>query len=138
MFSIKPIAASALAVAATCGIASAQTVPEGRIFAFHSQATGSCPSLDWHLVVGQNNALSGILAWDDMKSIAKVTGSIGPNRTFKLTGTRVSGGPSQGGATIDGQVGTDGWLIANIHGPSVNCQGVRVPWFVPPPSGASG
>ena len=135
MFSIKLIAASALAVAATCGVASAQTVPEGRIFVFHSKATGTCPALDWHLVVGANNTLGGMIGWDDMKSMARVDGSIGPNRTFKLTGTRVSGGPSQGGATIDGQVGTDGWLLANIHGPAVNCQGVKVPWFVPPPPG---
>jgi hypothetical protein len=138
MFSMKLIAASALAVAATCGVASAQIVPPGRIFVFHSPPNGTCPTLDWHLVVGENNALSGMLAWDDMKSIAKVTGKIGADRTFKLTATRVSGGPSQGGATITGQVGTDGWLLADIHGPTVNCPGIKVPWFVPPPSGGSG
>jgi hypothetical protein len=132
MLSMKLIAASALAVAATCGVASAQIVPPGRIFAFHSGANGTCPSLDWHLVVGEDNALTGMLAWDDMKSMAKVTGKIGPDRTFKLTATRVLG-PSQGGATITGQVGTDGWLLADIHGPKVNCPGIKVPWFVPPP-----
>jgi hypothetical protein len=137
-FLVKLIAAGALAIAATCGVASAQTVPEGRLFVFHSQATGTCPALDWHLVVGADRSLTGMLGWDNMKSMARVTGSLGANRTFKMTGTRVSGGPSQGGATIDGQVGTDGWLIANIHGPNVNCQGVKVPWFVPPAPGASG
>ena len=73
-----------------------------------------------------------------MKSMAKVTGSIGANRTFKMAGTRVSGGPGQGGATIDGQVRQDGWMVANIHGPRVDCQGIQVPWFAPPAPGASG
>ncbi|HSZ88806.1 MAG TPA: hypothetical protein VK822_05460 [Acetobacteraceae bacterium] len=138
MFSMKLIAASALAVAATCGVASAQTVPEGRVFVFHSKPTGTCPALDWHIVVGANNTLEGMIGWDDMKSMAKVTGSIGANRTFKMAGTRVSGGPGQGGATIDGQVRQDGWMVANIHGPRVDCQGIQVPWFAPPAPGASG
>jgi hypothetical protein len=47
MFSMKLIAASALAVAATCGVASAQIVPPGRIFVFHSPPNGTCPTLDW-------------------------------------------------------------------------------------------
>ena len=80
MVSPKMIAASVLAIAATCGAASAQGVaPPGRVYAFHSQASGQCPALDWHVVVGPNNTLSGMLAWDDMKAMAHVTGSVTPS-----------------------------------------------------------
>jgi hypothetical protein len=133
---IGAIAVGALVIGAAYTPASAQQVaPEGRIYVFHSKATGACPALDWHVVVGANNALGGMISWDNMKSMANVTGSISANRTFKMTGTRVSGGPSEGGATIDGQLRQDGWLVANIKGPKVDCQGITVPWFVAPPSG---
>jgi hypothetical protein len=61
MFSAKVISASALAIAATCGVASAQeSLPEGRIYVFHSSAPqAGCHALDWHLVVGADNTLVG-------------------------------------------------------------------------------
>jgi hypothetical protein len=134
MISVKLIAASALAIAATCGVASAQQVaPEGRVYVFHSKATGACPALDWHVVVGANNTLGGMIAWDDMKAMASVTGSVTPNRAFTMTAKEVGG---QGRtATVTGQVRTDGWLIANIKGPKIECNGIAVPWFTPPPPG---
>jgi len=124
------MAASALALAATCGVASAQGLPEGRIYAFHSKAQAGCPALDWHLVVGANNTLSGMLAWDNMKNMATVSGSVNmATRTFQMAGKRVGGTGS--GATITGTVEQSGWLVANIKGANVNCQGIKVPWYIP-------
>jgi hypothetical protein len=132
MFSIKTIAAGVLAIAATYGVASAQQVaPEGRVYVFHSKPTGPCPALDWHVVVGANNTLGGMIAWDDMKAMASVSGSVTANRTFTMTAKEVGG---QGRtATVTGQVRGDGWLTANVKGPNIDCQGINVPWFTPPP-----
>ena len=137
MVSNKMIAASALVIATTCGVATAQQVaPPGRVYAFHSQATGPCPTIDWHLTVGPNNTLSGMLAWDDMKAMAHVTGSVTPSRAFTMTANEVGG---QGRtATITGQVKPNGWLVANIKGPKIECNGIAVPWYTPAPQGGSG
>jgi len=111
-------------------------LPEGRIYAFHSKAQASCPELDWHLVVGANNTLTGMISWDNMKSIARASGSANPaNRTFTMNAVREGG--SGHGATINGTVRQDGWLVANIKGQNVNCQGIVVQWFVPTPGSDS-
>src|ERR1700739_3959717 len=121
MISMKVIATGVLAIAATYGVAAAQPVAAGRVYAFHSKAAGGCPVLDWHVVVGANNALTGMISWDGMKSMAKVTGAIGPDRTFKMSATEVGGAGRT--AAVDGQVRADGWLLANVKGPNVDCKG---------------
>ena len=115
------LAAGAVVMTATSNLALAQQVaPEGRVYVFHSQKTGPCPELDWHVVVGANNALGGMVAWNGMKSMANVNGTISPNRTFTMNGKEV------------------GYLIANVKGPSIECQGITVPWFTAPPQGGQG
>lgn len=143
----RSVTASALAIsAAACtpqpppptppAVASAiQQLPPGRIYVFHSTSQSSCPALDWHVVLDANGTLDGIIAWNNMQSLARASGSLdAQNRTFQMTAREVGG---QGRtATIDGTVRRDGYLVANISGPNVNCQGVTVTWFVPtPPSG---
>jgi hypothetical protein len=109
-------------------------VPAGAYYSFHSRAQGSCPALDWHVAVGQNGALSGMIAWDDMKAMAQATGTVNQQaRTFQMTAKEVGG---QGRtATISGTVQNDGWLVAGIQAPNVKCQGVKVPWFKPSSGG---
>ena len=131
------VAAGAVVMTATCNLALAQQVaPEGRVYVFHSQKTGACPHLDWHVVVGPNNSLGGMVAWNDMKSMASVNGTISPNRTFTMT-REGSWRPGRT-ATITGQLRQDGYLVANVKGPSIDCQGITVPWFVAPPSTEGG
>jgi hypothetical protein len=132
----KLLAAAALAFAASLSIAVAQ-VPEGRVYIFHSKPAGACPALDWHVVVGAGGSLSGMIAWDDMKAMAKATGSVNQQtRTFTMNATEVGGQGRK--ATIDGQVRQDGWLIANVKAPNVTCTGITVPFYTAPPSGGSG
>ncbi len=139
MTSIKLVTGSLLAIAATCGVASAQPLPEGRVYTFHSGTTGPCPGADWHVVVGSNNTLSGVITWDNMKAMARASGTVNPaNRTFQMNAVRVDEGGKGRTATIDGTVRQDGWLVANVKGPNISCQGINVPWFVPPPSGGHG
>lgn len=137
MTKITTIVAGALALAASLGTASAQNMPEGRVYMFHSQARGGCPALDWDISVRANNTLSGMIAWDDMKSMAYATGGFDvKTRTFKMSAQEIRG--SGRTATVDGTIRQDGWLIANIHGPNVTCVGVAVPWYTPPAGAGNG
>ncbi len=123
------LAAGAMVIAATCSVGFAQGVPDGRVYSFHSGAQGGCPGLDWH-VVAQGNKLEGMIGWNNMKSMANATGTVNPTaKTFEMTAKEVGG---QGRtATITGSVRSDGYLVANIKGPNVNCQNVTVQWFAP-------
>jgi len=134
MIKFATIVAGALASTMLCGSVSAQQAPVGRVYVFHSKAQASCPALDWHVVVAGNDTLTGMIAWDDMKAMARASGTVNMSaKTFQMTAKEVGG---QGRtATIDGQVRSDGWLVANIKGPNINCQGINVPWFVPSPTG---
>ena len=133
---MKLVATGVLAIAAAGDIASAQLqLPPGRVYAFHSGATASCPALDWHIVLGAGGALDGMISWNNMESLARARGSINmTSGAFQMTAQEVGG---QGRtATIDGTVNTsNGTLLANIQGPNVSCKGVQVPWFAPTPGG---
>ena len=76
----KVVAAGAVALMVTSGVALAQGAPPpGRIYTFNSAAQGGCPALDWHVVTGANGALSGMIAWNNMQSMAKATGPVLPS-----------------------------------------------------------
>lgn len=69
-----------------------------------------------------------------MKSMAKASGSLNAQaRTFEMTAKEVGG--QRRTVTVSGTVRADGWLIANVSGPNLNCQGIAVPWSTPPPGG---
>lgn len=133
----KLAATTALGIAATCGVGFAQGLPEGRIYSFHSRAQGGCPALDWHVVASGDGSLDGMIAWNDMKQMARATGKVNmQSRTFQMSAKEVGG---QGRtATVTGSVRQDGYLVANIKGPNVNCQNITVPWFQPPPPSGGG
>jgi len=132
MSPIKLFAVSAIALAAVSGLAFAQSPPEGRLYVFHSTAQGGCPALDWHVVAGPNGALSGMIAWDDMKAMAKASGTATAGKV-QMTATEVGG--QNRTANISGTIRSDGWFIVNIAGPNVNCQNITVPFYVAPPGG---
>jgi hypothetical protein len=133
----KLVATAAFGVAATAGLALAQGLPEGRVYTFHSARQGGCPALDWHVVASGNGALDGMIAWNDMKQMAHATGSVNmQSRTFQMTAKEVGGRGRT--AMVSGTVRQDGYLVANIKGPDVNCQNITVPWFQPPPPSGGG
>jgi hypothetical protein len=97
----KIVSVGLLAFAASTNVTTAQ-VPEGRIYALHSKAEGACPSLDWHIVVEPNGVLAGMIARDDMQTMARATGTINQeNRTFSMIAKEIGGQTRT--ATIDGQ-----------------------------------
>ncbi len=106
-------------------------VPEGRIFVLHSEPIGECPSLDWHIVVEANGVLAGMIAWDNMKSMARATGRIDDEGgTFTMTAVEVGGQARR--LAVNGRIDKRGWIIANLEGPHVACTAVIVPPSVPP------
>jgi hypothetical protein len=127
----KIVSVGLLAFAASTNVTTAQ-VPEGRIYALHSKAEGACPSLDWHIVVEPNGVLAGMIAWDDMKTMARATGRINQeNRTFSMIAKEIGGQTRT--ATIDGQIEDNGWITAKIKGPQGTCNALVVPIFAVPP-----
>ena len=135
MYWRKLMASSVMATGLACGAASAQSAG---MYVLHAKASGSCPALDWHIAVEPTSStdnLSGMIGWDNMKHVARVSGTLNPNtRLFEMTATEVGGEGRT--AKIDGQLRLDGWLTANITGEGVNCKSVTIPYYVPPSGGA--
>src|ERR1700758_61695 len=99
---IRLTATAMLAMAVTCSVGLAQSVPEGRVYSFHSGPRGGCPGLDWH-VVAQGNSLEGMIAWNNMKSMAHATGTMNSTaKTFEMNAKEVGGKGRT--ATITGSV----------------------------------
>ena|SRR5579863_3905713 len=127
------IAVGFLAVGSAYSTAAAQGWPAGRVYAFHSGPQGGCPGLDWH-IVATGSDLNGMIAWDNMKAMARATGTLNLDaKTFQMTAKEVGG--QERTATISGSVQPSGYLVANINGPNVSCKNVTVQWFVASPSG---
>ncbi len=124
---------SAIAMAATLlscgnwGVASAQTTgaaasPIGRVYVAHSYASGGCPSMDWHVVLGADDTIAGTVGADDMKALFRVTGNYSPAKlTFRMYGNEIGGTRT---AVVNGTIMPDR-LKATIEGLPVDapCQG---------------
>jgi hypothetical protein len=108
--------------AALAQTAPTEMVPEGAVYVFHSEAVGACPSLDWHVITGIKGNLSGIIAWDNMRSIARVRGHIDLDRSFKMTAIEMGG--AQRRAVIAGHVLPDGKMVADLKAPKIECHGI--------------
>jgi hypothetical protein len=117
----------------------ASAIPEGRLYAVHTKAMGGCPALDWHVVARPGGVLEGFVGWNDMKSIAKVSGTaMGGGELIPFHMNAVELGGQARTASIYGSITPDGWLKVNIIGPEVSCQNVRVPFINQKGGGAGG
>ena len=130
MKSVRCLVVGALALTAASNFASAQDSLMGRVYSFHSSAQGGCPALDWHVVAQSNGTLAGMISWNNMQSMARAAGTYNAQaKTFQMT-AKEEGGQGRT-ATISGTIRQDGWLVANISGPNVTCNGINVPWYTP-------
>jgi hypothetical protein len=143
---IKLLAVMALALPTTLAFAQ-KTVPGDRVYDLHSEAQGSCPALDWHIVASPDGVLTGMFARPDRKMIARVSGTILPHVKAERFGRSLGGDPNiqqfsmiaseigshQRMANITGIIQPSGWMIAIVEGPGVACKDIKVPLFVPPP-----
>ena len=139
---MRLLAAAALAL--PTAQAFAQDVSRGdKVYDVHSEAQGSCPSLNWHIVASPDGVLTGMIAWDNMEVMASVSGTMNEppqierhpkarppqDRTFNMIATERGGQHRQ--ANITGTIRRDGWLIADIQGSGVACQSVKLRWYSP-------
>lgn len=122
MKSIVGLATTSLALligAATAMPALAQQNRE-QLYAFHTSSIGGCPGLDWHVVVAPNRALSGIVAWDNMKHMATLNGTLEANGAFLIKAKEQGG--AQRSATVKGTAAGD-YINASIEGSGTQCDG---------------
>ena len=66
----KLLAVTALTLSATPALAQ-QTAPGDRVYVLRSEAQGSCPSLDWHMVASPDGVLTGMVAWENRKVVVR-------------------------------------------------------------------
>ena len=111
------------------------TPGEGSVYTFSSARSGTCPNLEWHVVVRGGNALGGVISWDNERRVARVSGKLNPDRTFQMTATEVNG---RGKASITGQVLADGRFSAKITGAGCESRLIEVPLVRPAGSFGSG
>jgi hypothetical protein len=126
------LVAGVLLAGTTGHSALAQMAPEGTVYSAHTPKLGGCPALDWHLAVGPNHTLDGMVGVQGMQEIWRVSGSSTPDRHFHLTGQEMGGQQRTG--TVDGEVLPNGTLeltMGNITGPSNPCnnKSVYIRWF---------
>ena len=144
---IRLLAATVTAVALSTTVALAQkTMPGDRVYDLHSERQGSCQPMNWHIVATAGGVLSGTIAWDDMKVVAGVAGTIRPlmnverygkplggnsqDRAFQMIATEDRGNRI---ANITGTIWHNGWLTATIQGPGMACRNIKVQWLQPAP-----
>jgi hypothetical protein len=135
---MRLIAAGLLALTAATGVATAQKppfkLPAGRLYVFHYGPRSGCPGVDWYIVAEPGDTLTGFIAWNNMESLARATGTLNRRAgTFEMTAHEVGGQDRT--VAVTGTVSpTSGWLTADVQGQDVSCRGIKVPWFTPPPS----
>ncbi len=112
-----PIIAIALAATASWNPAFAQQ-EKGGLYVYHTRPAGGCPGLDWHITVEPSGMLVGFVAWDQMKHMARLSGMINKDRSFKMNAQEVGGTGRK--ATVTGSAAGD-YIQASINGSGTAC-----------------
>ena len=89
---IRLLAVTAVALSTTVALAQ-KTMPGDRVYDLHSERQGSCQSMSWHIVATAAGVLSGMIAWDDKKVVARVAGTITPLVKGERYGKPLGGNP---------------------------------------------
>jgi hypothetical protein len=108
---------------ATVGCFSPALAQQGKaqLYAYHSPpVVGGCPGLDWHITLGPDNTLTGFVAWDQGKHMARLAGSMNKDRTFEMDAQEVGGAGKK--ATIKGSA-SGNYINAVINGSGTACDG---------------
>jgi hypothetical protein len=133
----------AIALVLSTSLAFAQKASLGdKVYDVHSEAQGTCPSLNWHIVASPSGVLTGMIAWDNMKVVALVSGTMGrpvqigrnpqPSdaqyRQFSMIANEQGGNRE---AHITGTIWENGWLVADVQGAGVACKNIKMRWLSP-------
>ncbi len=109
----------------SAGFAVGTAHAQNGVYAFHSDAKGTCPGLDWH-VTRAGPDLAGFIAWDNGKTIARVKGMVTAS-DFTLDATEIGGTRT---AKITGTIVGGNTMVAKIAGvPACEGKTITVPWY---------
>jgi hypothetical protein len=114
------LTASLIALASAASFKPAHAVEQvmlGEGYMFHSPPTGTCPGLDWHVVVDGDRSVEGMVGWDRMKHTASLTGVLNADDSFHMSAKENGGSIT---AKIDGKV-TVSTLTITIDGTGTGC-----------------
>lgn len=73
--------------------------------------------MDWHIVAEPDGSLTGFVAWDRMRHMARVEGKMNPDRTFKMDAMDPTTGKR---ATVSG-TDTGDYIMASVSGSGTAC-----------------
>jgi len=95
------------------------------LYATSTVAKGSCPGMDWHIVVHSDKTVNGMVGWDEAKHMVHLTGTMDDHGVIKMNA--VDPGSNKADTvtgTADGSV-----LKARISGTGTPCddQTMEVP-----------
>jgi hypothetical protein len=90
------------------------------VFVYHTRPNGGCPGLDWHIVTESDGMLRGVVAWDQMKHMARLEGKMNADRTFKMDAKVIDGSGKT--ATASGIAAGD-YINAEVTGSGTTCDG---------------
>jgi hypothetical protein len=113
---LAKVAVIALAAAGSWSPALAQN--KGGLYVYHTRPNGGCPGLDWHITIEPNDSLVGFVAWDQMKHMARLAGTVNKDRSFEMDAQEVGG--TERKATVKGTAGGD-FITASIDGSGTAC-----------------
>ena len=68
---------------------------------------------------GTEGNLDGIIAWDNMRSIALVRGHIALDQAFNVTAIEMGG--AQHRTVVSGRLLSDGKMVADLNAPKIGC-----------------
>ncbi len=108
--------AGAAALAPTAASAQGAT----QLYSFHTGAASGCPGLDWHVIVGPDRKVSGMVGWDGMTRTATLSGKLSANGEFTATANEAATGKK---ATVGGRASGNALAIA-ISGTGSPCDNV--------------
>ena len=82
-----------------------------------TEAQGACTGMDWHVVVAPDKTVSGVVGWDNMQHLAKLSGTVGQDGKLNVTATE------QGSSKTEHVSGTDDGtqLKVGINGTGTAC-----------------
>ena len=107
------------------------TPVEGMVYSVHTEETGGCPALDWHVAVGPKDTLAGMVSQQNGRSIWKVSGTYTADHTFHLAANEACGQQRTG--SVDGEFRPDGSLalkLSHLSSPSpCDDKTIYVPWY---------
>jgi hypothetical protein len=103
--------------AASFAPAKAQRTVQPQWYNLSTPKSGTCPGIDWHVVVDADRSIAGNLSWDRMRHTATLAGTLKPDNTFELTASEVGGSRH---ATITGKVLNQG-SVFTITGTGTGC-----------------